>query len=304
MLLKVTLLSFLALSLLAVAQQAPPAIAPAAPQSSSVSVQENVSYGIVNGEKLLLDVYSPPADPRAKTHPAVILVHGGSWSGGDKETMSRMASFLARSGYVAVAVNYRLLHGDENRWPAQLDDVQRSVRWVRAKADKLNVDPKRIGAFGHSAGAQIAALLGMEDTRDNSDAALRQYSSRVQAVVDVDGPVDFVPMGDAHDNGGLLSMFGGSYEKIPNVWREASPVYQVAKSNAPFLIIHGTQDDIVPMSQAEEFYDKLQKAGVPVELIKIDDGHTFTTPEAKRRMAFASLMFFDKYLGKPADQGK
>lgn len=67
------------------------------------------------------------------------------------------------TGYVAIAVNYRLLRGDSNRWPAQLDDVQLAVRWLRANSTKDNLDPNRIGAFGHSAGAQLAALLGMED---------------------------------------------------------------------------------------------------------------------------------------------
>jgi len=84
--------------------------------------------------------------------------------------MKTMGGFLARSGFVAFSVDYRLLHGNENRWPAQLDDVQRAVRWIRANADKYGVNPEKIGAFGHSAGAQLASLLGLEDTRDNSDS--------------------------------------------------------------------------------------------------------------------------------------
>ena len=102
-----------------------------------------------------------------------------------------MGNFLARSGFVAFSVDYRLFNGTVNLWPAQLDDVQRAVRWIRANAAKYRVDPNRIGAFGHSAGAQLAALLGMEDTRDNSDPSLAKYSSKVQAVVDVSGPDRF-----------------------------------------------------------------------------------------------------------------
>lgn len=152
---------------------------------------QNVESNVTYGPHLKLDVYRP-SNPGTQARPAVILVHGGAWSGLDKSTMKGMASFLAREGFVAFSVDYRLYDGkDKNRWPAQLDDAQRAVRWVRANAAKYGVDPNEIGAFGHSAGAQIVALLGMDDTRDNSDSALAGYSSKVQAVVDVSGPSDF-----------------------------------------------------------------------------------------------------------------
>jgi acetyl esterase/lipase len=256
-------------------------------------VQNDIQYGAAGGQKLLLDLYLP-AENGARPRPVIVLIHGGSWSGGDKDGLRGMANFLARSGMVAASVNYRLLRGDENRWPAQLDDVQRAVRWLRANAAKYNIDPDHIGAFGHSAGAQLAALLGMEDTRDNSDKALANYSSRVQAVVDVDGPIDFIVNGHAEEEMGTL--FGGQYETMPAVWKEASPAYHVGKANAPFLIVHGTKDDVVPMAQAQELYDKLQQAGVPVSLVKVDDGHMFTTQEARRRLAMESLLFYQRYL--------
>lgn len=264
----------------------------AAPQadSGSVSVEENVSYGSVNGTTLHLDVYKPAASNA--NHAAVILIHGGGWTSLDKSTMRGMGQFLARSGFVAFAVDYRLLQENGNRWPAQLDDVQRAVRWVRAKAAKYQVDPQRIGAFGHSAGGQLAALLGMEDTRDNSDAALAAYSSRVQAVVDVSGPSDFTVGRNA---GGIefLKQFIGSDQKA---WRDASPVYRVAKGDAPFLIVHGTEDNNVPIARAEELYEKLQAAGVPASFIKVNDGHTFRTPEARHELAVESYAFFKQYL--------
>jgi acetyl esterase/lipase len=207
-----------------------------------------------------------------------------------------MGNFLARSGFVAVSVNYRLLRGSDNRWPAQLDDAQRAVRWLRANASKYNIDADHIGAFGHSAGAQLAALLGMEDTRDNSDPALAKYSSRVQAVVDVSGPSDFLSNRDADGDAALANLFGGDSTKLAEVWRCASPVFHVEKSNAPFLIVHGTRDAEVPIAQAQELYDKLHQAGVPVSLIKIDDVHTFETSEARHRLALESRDFFYQYL--------
>ena len=145
-------------------------------------------------------------------------------------------------------------------------------------------------------GAQLAALLGMEDTRDNSDPALAKYSSRVQAVVDVSGPSDFLTNHDPDGDAFLTSFFGGDSTKLADVWRGASPVYHVDKSNAPFLIVHGTADQDVSIAQAQEFYDKLLQAKVSVTLIKIDDGHTFQTSEARRRLAMETLMFFNRYL--------
>jgi len=254
-----------------------------------------VQYGVAGGEKLLLDLYQPAA-PSSKPRPAVVLIHGGGWTSFDKSTMQGMGNFLARWGFVALSVDYRLYHGKDNRWPAQLDDVQLAVRWLRANATKYNIDPDRIGALGHSAGAQLASLLGMEDTRINSDPALARYSSRVQAVVDVSGPTDFLANHDPEGDAQLAELFGGTYKKIPEVWRDASPVDHVAKPDAPFLIIHGTQDDSVPIAQAQELYDKLQQAGVPVTFVKLDNGHMIESPEARRRLAVETLTFFNRYL--------
>jgi acetyl esterase/lipase len=266
--------------------------------SESVKVQKDVRYGSVNGSDLHLDVYEP-ATRGTETSPAVVLIHGGGWISMDKSTMRGMAQFLARSGFVAFAVDYRLFAAKVNLWPAQLDDVQRAVRWVRAHAAEYNVNPERIGAFGHSAGAQLAALLGMEDTRDNSDPSLAKYSSKVEAVVDVSGPVDFTVNHDPDGDEFLTGFLGSDFKAHPEVWREASPVFHVAKGDAPFLIVHGTKDQSVPISQSQELYDKLQAAGVPASFIKVDDEHTFQTPEARRKLAVETLLFFNKYLGAP-----
>lgn len=264
------------------------------PSAGNFTVEENVSYANVNGVQLHLDVFQP-APKGSGPSPAVILIHGGGWTEFDKSTMRRMGEFLARSGFVAFAVDYRLFNGKENPWPAQLDDVQRAVRWVRANAATYHVNPSRVGAFGHSAGGQLAALLGMKETRDNSDPALAHYSSRVQAVVDVSGPTDFTR--DHESEAAFLTNFlGTDYAKHPEVWQGASPAFHAAKYDAPFLIVHGTEDQDVPISQAQELFEKLQSAGVPVSLIKVDDVHTFHTPEARRRLAIETLTFFNRYL--------
>jgi acetyl esterase/lipase len=271
------------------------------PQSASafpgeqVSVQQDVAYGSVNGHSLLMDIYSLDANASTSS-PAVVLIHGGGWISFDKSTMRTMGMFLARSGFVAFSVDYRLMRGTDNHWPAQLDDVQRAVRWVRANATKYHVDPDHIGAFGHSAGAQLAALLGMEETRDNSDPALAKFSSKVQAVVDVSGPSDFTTNRDPDSDAFLTSFLGGDYAGHAKVWEDASPAFHVSRSDSPFLIVHGTQDASVPIAQAQELADKLKQAGVPVKFVKVEDVHTFRTPEARKQLAFETLTFFMQYL--------
>lgn len=277
------------------ASSSPASSSPGSPDALETSVTNDVVYATVNGSALRLDIYEP-ADRGKERYPAVVLIHGGGWSRFDKSTMRGMGQFLARSGYVAFSVDYRLYHGTENRWPAQFDDVQRAVRWIRANAEKYGVNPDRIGSFGHSAGAQLASLLGMEDTRDNSDAALAKFPSRVQAVVDASGPTDFTTGHDAESNAFFAAFLGADLPKDPELWRSASPVFHVSKDNAPFLIVHGTEDHNVPMAQAQELYDKLRAAGVDAKFVKVDDQHTFQTPEARRQLAVESLEFFNRYL--------
>ena len=266
-----------------------------APDAGAISVHENIAYAKIGASELHLDMYQPPnrgTGPR----PAVLLFHGGGWTSYDKSSMHDIGEFLARLGFVAVAVDYRLFQGAENRWPAQLDDAQRAVRWVRANADKYDVDRQRIGAYGFSAGAQLAALLGMEDTRDNSDPALARYSSKVQAVVDVSGPTDFTTDRDSEDDVFLTNFFGATFSKDPELWRDASPVFHVSKKNAAFLIVHGTKDRNVPISQAQELYEKLKAARVPVSFVKVDDSHNLQTAEAVRTLAAQTRTFFNQYL--------
>jgi acetyl esterase/lipase len=269
------------------------------PANAPSSVQQDIPYSTVGGHPLLVDIYQPTEQSSA-LRPAVVLIHGGGWTSFDKSTMHGMGMFLARCGFVAFAVDYRLMHGNENIWPAQLDDVQRAVRWVRANAAKYGVDPDHIGAFGHSAGAQLAALLGMEDTRDNSDAALAKYSSKVQAVVEVSGPSDFTTHRDADDDAFLAAFFGGDYAQHSRIWQDASPVFHVSKNVSPFLIMHGTQDADVPLAQSQELADKLKQAGASVKFVTVEDVHTFRTPEARKRLALETQAFFTQYL-RPGD---
>lgn len=262
-------------------------------------IHENIVYGVANGETLLLDVFEP-ANNTGLPRPAIILIHGGAWNSFDKSTMRPLAHFLAMAGFVAFPVDYRLFNNDLNHWPAQLDDVQMAVRWVRANSAKYNVDRNHIGAYGHSAGGQLALLLGMENTRDNSDPALAQYSSKVQAVVDAAGPTDFTTLGDKDRIQYMTNFLNADYAKHPEVWRDASPITHAAKSNAPILIIHGTKDENVPVAESDALNEALQKAGATVQFLRLDSDHDFSDPPSHRKLALETQSFFFHYLASPA----
>ena len=262
--------------------------------------ETDVAYGTAGSAKLLLDAYTPGDTTRK--HPAIVLIHGGAWAFGDKKFYTPMCRALAAKGFAAFTINYRLVTPTTNKYPAQIDDAQRAVRWIRAHADKYNVDPARMGALGDSAGGHLSALLGMRDTRDNSDTELAAQSSRVQCVVDFYGPADFTiaPTSADVSSGavGLITNFlGKTQAEAPEVYKESSPLTYVDKQAAPFLIIHGSADPLVPISQSERLYDALKAAGVPVTLLlAYKQGHGFLAPVAPTVYGAAAEEFFTRIL--------
>lgn len=259
---------------------------------------DNLVYGVANGETLLLDVFEP-TDNTGLPRPAILLIHGGGWSSFDKSTMWPLAHFLATAGFVAIPVDYRLFNNDINHWPAQFDDVQMAVRWVRANSARYNIDRNHIGAYGHSSGAQLALLLGMMDTRDNSDPTLAKYSSKVQAVVDAAGPTDLTNQ-DPGTMKVLAGFLGADYAKHPEVWRDASPISHVAKSNAAILIVHGTRDEAVPIAEADALNEALKKAGATVQYVRLDSDHMFSDDASHRQLVLETEKFFFHYLASPS----
>jgi acetyl esterase/lipase len=247
------------------------------PDTKDIADEERgVAYGTVADEPLLLDVYRPPA--RATLRPAVVCVHGGGMWTGSRADMADPARELARAGYATFAPDYRLVEAatGRHRWPVQLDDVQRAVRWVRANAGRYGVDPGRVGAYGWSAGGQLAALLGMRETRDtrNGASALAAYSSRVACVVNLAGDVDLAAytLPPALDE--VVALLGGTAEEVPERYRDSSPLSWIDERTSPFLVVHGVPDDVVPVAQSRRLVSALRAAGVEVEYAELPDaGH-------------------------------
>jgi acetyl esterase/lipase len=233
-----------------------------------VDVERGVVYGVVADEPLLLDVYR--SLPRGEPRPAVVLIHGGGMWTGSRADMEHPAQQLARAGYVAFSVDYRLVDAVAgcNRWPAQLDDVQRAVRWVRAHAADSGVDPMRVAAYGWSAGGQLAALLGTRGTRD-ANAPLASYPSRVACVVDLAGDVDLAAYTQPPALHEVVALLGGTPQEAPERYYDASPLSWIDGRTAPFLVVHGTQDDVVPVDQSRRLVAALRAAGVEVQYVEL-----------------------------------
>jgi acetyl esterase/lipase len=271
------------------AQEATPSV-----PRGSIEHEVDVVYGEADGQELLLDISRPPAreTPRA----AVLLFHGGAWMVGTagRESMAQPATALAEDGYVAFNVEYRLT-GDpagEHLWPAQLDDAQRAVRWVRANADRYGVDPERVGAYGHSAGGHLAALLGVRETRDTSDPELADYSSRVSCVVTIAGHLDLsIPYPGEFDRQSLVALLGGTPDEVPEAYRDASPITWVDEESAPFLVIHGGADDMNPVAHARHMVDALHEVGVEVVSVELPTGNHFSVAEWSMAGPWARTFF-------------
>jgi acetyl esterase/lipase len=202
-----------------------------------VRADEELVYDASSGEALALDVYRP-AGPGL--YPAVIVVHGGGWERGDRRMERPFAKQLAARGLVAVPVSYRL--GVAGRFPNALFDLESAVRWLRAQAARYQIDPTRIGAVGGSAGGQLVALLGVSEGTPGLVGGVGQGNAGVQAVVDIDGLVDFSGAAlvekEARKPGAPTRFLGGSFAERAATWRLASPLTHVRGDSAPTLFIN------------------------------------------------------------------
>jgi acetyl esterase/lipase len=218
-------------------------------------ISRGIEYARRGEEPLRLDVFRL-AGPGP--HPAVLVLHPGGWTSGSRDMMASAARALTDAGFVAVVPSYRL--APEHPFPAQLEDVRDAVRWVRANASLIDVDAERVGAFGYSAGAHLAALL----------ATLPAEGARIQAVAIGGAPLDLAAL---PANPPTRALLGGGPEREPALYALASPITHVSGDDPPFLVYHGSSDALVAVTQARVFRDALAKAGVPTEYSEGRRGH-------------------------------
>jgi acetyl esterase/lipase len=266
------------------ASPSPPKATPSgSTPAPKLSAGQHATVTYCNGERARITEPTTLHGPA----PAAVYVHGGSWVSGNYDTggflINTIGPNLAAQGLVVVSVNYRL--GPKAHWPDQIIDVKCAIRYLRANATQLNIDPNAIGAWGQSAGGHLVALLGTAGPREGWDVgAYPDESSKVEAVVDMAGPSDLRTLGNQGDSHLVAESFVNllghvPHKKLGGYLRAASPVTYVAPGDPPFLLLHSTDDEIVYPQQSNELSWDLGGNGVPHQLLIVKGGgHEFDNP--------------------------
>ncbi len=234
-----------------------------------MKVFSNEEYARPDGLPLLFDLYHPGGGAL----PLVVFVHGGGWISGERDMYSEEAEWFAGLGFATATIDYRL--APLYPFPASLADVQSFIRYIRSSAGKYEIIADKIAAMGNSAGGHLATMLGVSRVGFDGGGAVH-----VNAVVDVCGLTD---MRNPSDTQYPISMsfieqfLGGSYLGREADYALASPLTHVTEKCCPFLIVHGSMDDVVPPAQSQSLYDALKAKGGAAELIVLDgEGHSFS----------------------------
>lgn len=283
-------------------QRAPIAVPPI-PFAKGVMMSPDLVYADVKGYRpLTLDLYVPPGGGK---RPLIIEMHGGGWSQGTSRDMAAFENFpnvladLASRGYVVAAVNYRL--SGEAPFPAQAQDIDAAIRWLKAHADVYGIDPARTASWGDSAGGHLAAMtaLDCDSSATNNDC--------VSAAVAWYGVFDMTPppglkIVDAQW-ATTYAFLGCKVLECPDKVRAASPISHVTAKAPPMLLLHGDKDWAVPHTQAEAMVKALQAVGAPVRYQLYpgaSHGWFGATPDQTRAFHIKALQdtfdFFDETL--------
>jgi acetyl esterase/lipase len=252
------------------------------PQETSVQPQNmegiqllhDVEYGRPDGHPLHVEIAMPAHS--AKPTPAILYFHpGGFVEGSHKQSP---IAVLAHHGYFAASVEYRF--SNEAPFPAQFQDGQLAVRWLRANAAKYNVDPTRIASWGGSAGAQIAQWLAVFRKEDgfSKPTGYDGVDDSVQAVVSVCGANDYTM---AHRLGitnplhaNVAQLLGGTYDQVPERYKKCSLINYIRPGDPPMFLAFGANDRVVPPMQGQEIEPLLTKANIPHQILYVKNaGH-------------------------------
>ena len=266
-----------------------------------VAVHKSVVVGKAGDRDLLGDLYVPTV--AAESRPAIVVVHGGGWRKGRPESVRGFGELLGQAGFVCLLADYRLMM--EASWPAQIEDVKCAIRFLRASADSLGVDPERIGIVGDSAGGHLA-LMAAALSPFEGNGGHAEYSSAVAAVASMYGTTRIRSARPNHV--ALMGERAGEAD-----YKAASPITYDLSNFPPCVFIHGVEDHAVPVADSLDFHDKLTRLGRPVDLHLFSGvGHAFdrmTAREGARMVDIADpksvhgrtvvqiiALFFRKYL--------
>jgi len=260
------ILTAIALASAALAQRVP---LPADPPES-VKAELDLTYGSTPEQELKLDIYHPKSGGPL---PACVLVHGGGWTGGNKEKFRPLAIALAQKGYVVANIEYRL--APAAKYPAGVQDCSLAVRWLRMNAQRFGADPARIGAWGGSAGGHLVGLLAAAPAHARFlTPELKDTSAAVQAACIMAGPTDLTnerfveALRRAKEKSNSTQWLGKLYDDAPELYREASPLSHFTKATGPILFLTGDLDN--PERDAAAIA-KLTSLGVATKQVVLKD---------------------------------
>jgi arylformamidase len=242
-------------------------------QTANVQTTRNIQYAVrenSNANLTSLDIYAPA---NAKNAPVMIMIHGGGWRTGDKANRGVNANkvpFFSENGFIYISINYRL--SPQIQHPGHIEDVAEAVAWIHDNIGKYGGDKNRIFVMGHSAGAQLAALVAVDQRRLQKH---KQDLSIIKGVILLDGAGYDIPtqMKNVSFFGGLAKdMYETAFTKDEAVQKDASPYYHIEKGKniAPFLIFTAG-GRAASVAQSKKMVEALQKIGVRAETIDDPD---------------------------------
>ncbi|MBM3843005.1 MAG: hypothetical protein FJ397_07050 [Verrucomicrobia bacterium] len=272
---------------------------------ASLESHLGLTYARYGTRELQLDLHRPAA--RGAALPAIVCLHGGGWSKGERRNMTPLAQALAARGYVAVTISYRL--SGEAKFPAAIQDAKAAVRWLRANAEKFGLDPEAIGVTGHSAGGHLAALLATSGgvAELEGDGGHAGFSSRVQAGVAGGAQTDFETerigaLSARPDDPHYTPFLGGARSTIPHTYALASPRHHLDRADPPLAFVTGELDDA--STRADDIRRDLLRLGIATGLTVVPQApHAFLGQQASFDTAIAACdTFFTlhlKHRGRP-----
>jgi acetyl esterase/lipase len=237
---------------------------------------EEITYARIGDHALALDLHMPAG---AAQPPLVVYVHGGAWRAGNKD---EYPAFLVAQGFAVASIDFRA--SSEARFPADLHDIKAAVRFLRAKAKQYGYAGERIAISGASSGAHLAAMVATTGGMPELEGSVGEFpreSSTVQALVSWFGASNLdtilaqsTPFGLSVRVPALQLLLGGVPKEVPALAKLASPVTHVSADDPPALLLHGKRDEQMPMQQTVELEAAYRRAGVPVEMILLEEaGH-------------------------------
>ena len=264
-------------------------------QQGRVSIKEGIIIGEGDGRSLEADVFLPPLEE--KNRPAVLFIHGGGWIEGDRSQLRGYGILLARLGFVCMCNSYRL--SNESIWPAQIQDVNCAIRYLRANATDLGLDPDRIGVSGNSAGGHLSLMAAATnyDQIFEGEGGSNEVSSEIKAVCAIYPPTTIRQLEMLNPLENAFVMLMGKEAKKED-YDKASPLNYVTKDYPPCMLIHGSTDSVVRLKDSTKFYEKLIEFNRPASLhIFSEEEHAFDgEPDYGRAIADLQALFFLKYL--------